>query len=58
MIDSNPQIDADIRQCSSGMAQDMTFEAWMKKDKFKTHVIQPFKEYLKVAFRKYRYLRI
>jgi hypothetical protein len=34
----------------------MTFEAWMKEDKFKTQVIVPFEQYLKAAFRKHFHL--
>ena len=36
----------------------MTFEAWLTKDKYYAEVIQPFKDYLKVAFREHCYLRI
>ena len=36
----------------------MTFEAWLKEDKFKSQVALPFKEYLNVAFCKHSYLRI
>jgi hypothetical protein len=41
----------------SGVKHDMTFEAWLKKDKFRTQVILPFKEYLKEAFREHHHLR-
>ena len=34
----------------------MTLEAWLTKDKYQVQVIQPFKEYLKVAFREHCYL--
>jgi hypothetical protein len=42
----------------SGTTQNMTFEAWLKKENFKAQVILPFKEYLKVAFCEYCCLHI
>ena len=42
----------------SGITESMTFEAWLKEDKFKTQVILPFKEYLKDAFRERHHLLI
>jgi hypothetical protein len=41
----------------SGTARNMTFEAWMKEDKFKEQVSLPFKKYLKEAFHKHCLLR-
>jgi hypothetical protein len=36
----------------------MTFEAWLKDEKFKSQVALPFKEYLKAAFCKHSYLHV
>jgi hypothetical protein len=41
----------------SGVKHDMTFEAWLKEDKFRTQVYLPFKEYVKETFREHHHLR-
>jgi hypothetical protein len=38
----------------SGTTRSITFEAWMKEEKFKAQVIMLFEQYLKVAFREHR----